>query len=175
MHCQRCQTPRPTALAFCPDCGHPYADLAGIGGGGSPAAIGLGGRSPGPVPRSAPVLPAAPLSRPDPAVVVGPPPEAVSPANREVALLLAILPLMIGGIGGIHRFYTGRIGSGLVQLFTGGGFLIWTIIDVVHLCQNRFRDASERLVVSRPLRGSSPAWPVPPSVPLAPQHVPVRG
>lgn len=46
-----------------------------------------------------------------------------------VALLLA---LFLGGLG-IHRFYLGYTWQGVVQLLTGGGFIIWALIDLIRI------------------------------------------
>jgi TM2 domain-containing membrane protein YozV len=35
------------------------------------------------------------------------------------------------GIFGIHRFYVGRIGTGLLQIITIGGLGIWTLMDII--------------------------------------------
>jgi len=44
------------------------------------------------------------------------------------------------GIFGLHRFYLGKYKSGLLQLITGGGFLIWLIFDLIALGQEKFTD-----------------------------------
>ena len=49
--------------------------------------------------------------------------------SQLVALLLCIF---LGGLG-IHRFYLGYIGAGIIQLFTGGGFGIWWFIDLIRI------------------------------------------
>ena len=48
------------------------------------------------------------------------------------------------GLFGIHRFWTGYYAIGTVQLLTLGGCGIWTIIDVVSLCFNKYKDAQGR-------------------------------
>lgn len=60
----------------------------------------------------------------------------VSPKNRLAALLLCIF---LGELG-IHRFYVGKIGTGLLYLFTLGGFGIGMIIDIVMICVGSFTD-----------------------------------
>ena len=69
----------------------------------------------------------------------------VSPRSRTITLILACL-LFIIGLGGLHRFYTGRIISGIIQLVTAGGFLIWQIIDIVRIIIGSYKDAQSREV-----------------------------
>ena len=44
------------------------------------------------------------------------------------------------GFLGIHRFYVGKIGTGLLYLFTGGGFVFGAIIDLLTILFGNFRD-----------------------------------
>jgi len=41
---------------------------------------------------------------------------------------------------GVHRFYLGKTGTGLLQLFTLGGFGIWALIDLVMIICGNMRD-----------------------------------
>jgi TM2 domain-containing membrane protein YozV len=42
---------------------------------------------------------------------------------------------------GIHRFYVGKIGTGILMLLTFGGFGIWSLIDFVMIACGSFKDA----------------------------------
>lgn len=50
------------------------------------------------------------------------------------------------GAFGVHRFYVGKIGTGLLMLITLGGFGIWTIIDFVLIIVGNFTDADGRVI-----------------------------
>lgn len=54
--------------------------------------------------------------------------------------LTALILCLLGGWVGAHRFYVGKIGTGLLMLLTAGGCGIWTIIDVIMIVTNRFKD-----------------------------------
>lgn len=56
--------------------------------------------------------------------------------SKVVALLLCFF---LGGLG-IHRFYVGKIGTGLIWLVTGGLFLIGWVIDFISILIGGFRD-----------------------------------
>ncbi len=60
----------------------------------------------------------------------------VSPKSRTVALLLCIFLGVLGG----HRFYVGKVGTGLIWLVTGGFFGVGAIVDLVWICLGTFRD-----------------------------------
>ena len=61
-----------------------------------------------------------------------------SSRNWVAALLLCIF---LGTLG-IHRFYAGKIGTGILMLLTAGGFGIWWIIDIILIATGEFRDIS---------------------------------
>jgi TM2 domain-containing membrane protein YozV len=50
-----------------------------------------------------------------------------------------ILVLLLGFVGG-HRFYVGKVGTGILYFFTGGFFLIGWIIDIFTVIFGNFTD-----------------------------------
>ena len=65
-----------------------------------------------------------------------------SPKSRLVALLLCIF----FGLGGFHRFYCGKIGTGLLWFFTGGFFFFGAFVDFWMILAGSFRDGTGRIV-----------------------------
>ena len=63
--------------------------------------------------------------------------EEMSHRSWIATLLLAIfLP--------VHRFYVGKIGTGILFWLTAGGFGIWYIIDIVMILLDVFTDKNGR-------------------------------
>ena len=67
-----------------------------------------------------------------------------SEKNFVAALLLCLL---LGGFGA-HRFYVGKIGTGILQLITLGGLGIWTLIDLIMIAIGKFTDKEGLLIMS---------------------------
>lgn len=65
-----------------------------------------------------------------------------SDKSRGVALALAV----VLGVFGAHRFYAGKIGTGLLQLGTLGGFGIWYLYDVILVASGHFTDDEGRRI-----------------------------
>ena len=59
-----------------------------------------------------------------------------SEKSNTVALLLCFFL----GVFGIHRFYVGKIGTGILQLVTLGGLGIWALIDMIIIILQKFED-----------------------------------
>ena len=72
----------------------------------------------------------------------------MSQRDQGTAFLLSLFL----GYWGIDRFYLGQVGWGLLKLFTGGGFGLWALIDMVLIGAGSLRD-KDGLVLARPLVG----------------------
>ena len=62
--------------------------------------------------------------------------------SRTVALLLC---LFLGGIG-VHRFYVGKVGTGILWILTGGCFGIGYLVDLIMIIVGSFKDKTGALV-----------------------------
>ena len=51
-----------------------------------------------------------------------------------------LLCFFLGGLG-IHRFYVGKAGTGILMILTLGGLGIWIIIDLVMILTGGFKDS----------------------------------
>ncbi len=59
-----------------------------------------------------------------------------SDRSKNTALILCIF----GGIIGLHRYYVGKIGTGLLYTFTAGLFMVGYFCDIISICMGTFRD-----------------------------------
>jgi len=68
----------------------------------------------------------------------------ISPKSRLAAALLA----WFLGIFGIHRFYVGKVGTGILMIVTLGGLGIWALIDFIVILVGSFKDKEGRLLIN---------------------------
>lgn len=72
------------------------------------------------------------------------PEEKKSPKSRLVAALLAFF---VGWLG-IHRFYVGKVGTGILQILTCWCLIgeIWALVDLVFILCGKFTDKKGRII-----------------------------
>jgi len=63
-------------------------------------------------------------------------------SDKRIRPLLLLAGFL--GVFGLHRFYAGKIGTGILMLFTIGGFGIWLLIDLILIFCGAFTDAEGR-------------------------------
>lgn len=59
--------------------------------------------------------------------------------SQKTMVAAALLCFFLGTFG-IHRFYVGKILTGILMILTLGGFGIWVLIDFVMIIVGSFRD-----------------------------------
>lgn len=84
--------------------------------------------------------PGAPMMGPGGGPMMAPPGEGKS-------WMITLLLCAFGGGLGAHRFYTGHILFGVIQLLTCGGFGVWYIIDFIFILMGKYTDAQGRPLV----------------------------
>lgn len=70
--------------------------------------------------------------------VMQPVPAGLSLTEKKI-LPAFLLCLLLGPLGA-HRFYVGKVGTGILQLITLGGLGIWAVIDLIMIIVGSFRD-----------------------------------
>ncbi|MCC8141314.1 MAG: NINE protein [Lachnospiraceae bacterium] len=118
MYCKNCGSSMNDNAKFCPKCGTPVTPEGSAG---------------------------TTFSDYGNATAAQPAPEIeVSEKSWLAALLLEIF---LGGLG-IHRFYVGKIGTGILWLLTAGIVGIGWIVDLVMIATGKFKDKQGRYLKS---------------------------
>ena len=74
-------------------------------------------------------------------------------SNGLKSKLVTVLLWWFLGVWGIHRFYVGKIGTGILWLLTGGVFGIGYFVDFFMLFRNTFTTKDDQ-----PLNNDCPQW-----------------
>tara|TARA_B100000035_G_scaffold224795_1_gene193270 strand:- start:254 stop:955 length:702 start_codon:yes stop_codon:yes gene_type:complete len=69
--------------------------------------------------------------------------------KAEQSWISVLLICWFFGIFGGHRFYTGHTKTGLIQLFTLGGFYIWWLIDFFTIISGNFKNSEGQLIKNK--------------------------
>lgn len=54
--------------------------------------------------------------------------------------MTALLLCFFFGVLGIHRFYVGKAGTGILMLITFGAFGLWALVDLILIAVGKFTD-----------------------------------
>jgi len=64
----------------------------------------------------------------------------IPPQVSEKGFVPALLLCLFLGTFGIHRFYVGKVGTGILMVLTLGGLGIWALVDIVMIAVGSFKD-----------------------------------
>lgn len=66
--------------------------------------------------------------------------------ESEKQWIITLLLCWFFGVFGVHRFYTGHTGIGVVQLLTLGGCGIWWLIDFIMIIVGSYKDVDGNFI-----------------------------
>ncbi len=67
--------------------------------------------------------------------------------NPEWLITLALCFFL--GMLGVHRFYNGKIGTGILMIITFGGLGIWALIDLIIVAFGKFTHKNGTVITVR--------------------------
>lgn len=94
---------------------------------------------------SIPTPPPAPMPQSQPHPY--PPSPTPSPTSDGKSFLVTWLLSLLVGVFGVDRFYLGKVGTGLLKLFTFGGLGVWWLVDLIIILAGAARDTRGRPLV----------------------------
>jgi TM2 domain-containing membrane protein YozV len=75
-----------------------------------------------------------------------PQPDVTKNKTLNSRWLATLLLCWLLGVFGIHRFYLGRVGSGILMLITLGGLGIWYLVDLILVIVGQMKDGNGNFV-----------------------------
>jgi TM2 domain-containing membrane protein YozV len=66
--------------------------------------------------------------------------------TSEKSFVTTLILAIVVGFLGVHRFYVGKTGTGIIQLLTFGGVGIWSFIDIIMIIVQKFTDSKGLLI-----------------------------
>jgi len=71
-----------------------------------------------------------------------PQPDVAKNKTMNSRWLATLLLCWLLGVFGVHRFYLGRVGSGILMLITIGGLGIWYLVDLILVIVGQMKDSN---------------------------------
>ena len=71
--------------------------------------------------------------------------EAIMEKSDKGFVPTLLLCLFLGTLG-IHRFFVGKVGTGILMILTIGGLGIWVLIDLIMIAVGSFKDKQGRYI-----------------------------
>ena len=65
--------------------------------------------------------------------------------SEKKILPVFLFCFLLGGLA-IHRFYVGKIGTGILFLLTFGGFGVWWLVDFIMIIAGSFTDKAGKKI-----------------------------
>jgi TM2 domain-containing membrane protein YozV len=76
-------------------------------------------------------------------------PAAIANASEKDWLTTLLLAIFLS-VFGVHRFYAGKIGTGILMILVGWLTLgIWHLIDIILIVTEKFKDGEGKLIVQK--------------------------
>lgn len=66
--------------------------------------------------------------------------------KKNTYLTTLLLCFFLGHLG-VHRFYVGKVGTGILMLLTAGGLGVWYIVDMAMILLGKFKTKEGAAIV----------------------------
>ena len=66
--------------------------------------------------------------------------------NSDKSFVATLILCLLLGSFGVHRFYVGKIGTGIIMLLTLGGLGVWQLIDIIRIAIQKFSDSNGAVI-----------------------------